>query len=141
MATYLAHIQIKPGREADFEGIVATLYRETHLHEPGCSRYEYWRGDKEGTYYGLGAFDDFLAFIDHQTSDHHEEPGPDLKDVIDTIHVEWVDPIGSASPLPPTDPQPLPDGASALAVRNRDRFAVDVRPWWRRLRQSSNSSV
>ncbi len=141
MATYLAHIQIKPGREAEFERIVATLYDETHLHEPGCRRYEYWRGDKEGTYYGLGAFDDFLAFIDHQTSDHHEEPGPDLKDVIDTITVEWVDPIGSASPLPPTDPQPLPDGASALAIRYRDRFAVDVPPWWRVLRQSSNRSV
>ena len=141
MATYLAHIQIKRGREADFERIVATLFRESHFREPGVRRYEYWRGATEGAYYGLGAFDDVRAFIDHQTSDHHEDPGPDLREVIDTIRVEWVDPVGSASPLPPTDPQPLPDGASALAARYRDRFAVDVPAWWRLLRQSSNSSV
>src|SRR4051812_43894501 len=43
MATFLAHITVKPGREADFEAIVVALAGTTHASEPGVRRYEYWR--------------------------------------------------------------------------------------------------
>jgi quinol monooxygenase YgiN len=134
MATFLAHITVKPGREAEFEHIVAALYRATHEHEPGVRRYEYWRGAEARTYYTHASFDDFHAFIDHQTSDHHEAAGPQLKEVVESIRLEWVDPISTSAPLSATNLQPLPVGASDLAVRYYDRFAADVRPWWQPLR-------
>ncbi len=134
MATFLAHITVKVGREPDFERIVADLCRATHAREPGIRRYEYWRGAAERTYYTHASFDDFLAFIEHQTSDHHEAAGPLLKDVVETIRLEWVDPISSSSPLATTVPRPAPDGASALALKYHERFAVEVPPWWEALR-------
>jgi quinol monooxygenase YgiN len=134
MATFLAHITVKPGRQADFEHIVAALYQATHKEEPGVRRYEYWRGAEERTYYTLAAFDDFVAFLNHQTSDHHEGAGPALKEVIEGMRLEWVDPVAAASPLGPTDMQPLPQGASELTARYHGRFAADVQSWWLPLR-------
>ena len=78
MATFLARITVKPGAEAEFERIAADLYEATHKHESGVRRYEYWRGADDRTYYCSAAFDDFLAFLAHQTSDHHEELGPQI---------------------------------------------------------------
>lgn len=130
MATFLAHITVRAGREADFERIVTDLYEATHAKEPGVRRYEYWRGAAERTYYTHASFADFLAFIEHQTSDHHESAGPPLKDVVESIRLEWIDPISSASPLVITEPQPVPDDASELARKYHERFAVEVQPWW-----------
>ena len=134
MATFLAHIRIKAGREAEFERIASTLFVATHQREKSVRRYEYWRGAEARTYYTHASFDDFHAFIDHQTSEHHEAAGPELKEVIETIRFEWVDPVLTASPLPPTDPQALPAGSSELATKYHESFAVDVQPWWLPLR-------
>ena len=48
MATLLAHIRVKKGREAEFEAIAAELYRETRANEGDILRYEYWRGGEPG---------------------------------------------------------------------------------------------
>lgn len=134
MATILAHIRVKPGAEVRFEAIATDLYRATHEHESGVRRYEYWRGADERTYYALLAFDDFDAFLAHQTSDHHESASPALGEVIEAMRLEWVDPVPSASPLAPSVPTPVPDGASDLWRRYADRFAVREAPWWTPLR-------
>ena len=76
MATLLAHITVKPGSEERFEGIARDLYERTHANETGVLRYEYWRGGDPRTYYTLLSFDDHRAFIQHQTSDHHESASP-----------------------------------------------------------------
>ena len=134
MATFLARITVKPGAEAEFERIAADLYEATHKHESGVRRYEYWRGADDRTYYCSAAFDDFLAFLAHQTSEHHEELGPQITQTFESIRLEWVDPIAGVSSMAATDMQPLPEGASALEVSYHDRFAADVRDWWRPLR-------
>lgn len=134
MATILAHLQIRPGEEARFEAIARRLYAATHDHETGVRHYQYWRGSEPGTYYSLLAFDDFQTFIAHQTSDHHEEASPELAAVLESLRLEWVDPIAGASDLPPTEHQPAPDGAHELAVSYTDRFAAQVADWWRSLR-------
>ena len=46
MTTILAHLRVKPGREARFEEIARELHRGTHAHERGVLRYEYWRGQE-----------------------------------------------------------------------------------------------
>jgi quinol monooxygenase YgiN len=130
VATLLAHIQVKPGHETAFEAIAAELYRETHLKEHGCLRYEYWRGAAPGFYYSLLSFEDFHGFLRHQTSDHHEEASPRIGDTCLSVKLEWVDPIGESSPLPPTRMQALPEGADDKTTLHHKVFAAIMQEWW-----------
>ncbi len=134
MATILAHITVKPGMAERFEAIARELYRATHEHETDVRRYEYWRGADENTYYTLLSFDTFPDFIVHQTSDHHETASPQLGEVLAGIRLEWVDPIAGASPLTPTNAEPLPADASEFMQRYAERFAAQIAAWWSPLR-------
>ena len=133
MATILAHIQIHAGREHDFEALIRELHTAT-LSESGQRHYEYWRSATPRLYYCLLAFDDFHAFLAHQTSDHHESASPKLGDLIEKIRLEWVDPGQGASDLPPTELPPLPDGADELSARYHALFAPTLQEWWNPLR-------
>ena len=130
MATLLAHITVRPGAEREFELIANTLYGRTHALETGVLRYEYWRGAQPLTYYTLLAFDDHRAFIAHQTSDHHEWASPELGRVIESLRLEWLDPVAGASALPATEMQPAAAGATDLVVAYTDRFAAAIAEWW-----------
>lgn len=134
MATLLAHITVRAGAERQFEEIARTLYERTHTLEPAVLRYEYWRGATPRTYYTLLSFDDHRAFITHQTSDHHELASPVLGQVIESLRLEWLDPIAGASPLPATEMQRPLEGAADIVVEYTDRFAAAVAQWWLTLR-------
>lgn len=136
MATILAHIRVHPGAEARFEELAAALYRATHEHEAGVRRYEYWRGAEPGAYYSLLSFEDSDAFLDHQTSDHHEAASPALGEAIAAIRLEWVDPLAQASPLVPTRAAPVAPDASELRRRYARWFAVEEAAWWLPLRDA-----
>jgi quinol monooxygenase YgiN len=133
MATILAHIQLHPGREREFETLVRELHAAT-VTEPGQRHYEYWRSATPGLYYCLLAFEDFHAFLAHQTSDHHERATPRLGELIEKMRLEWVDPVQGASLLPPTEMQPLPDGADELTRRYHRLFGATLQEWWSPLR-------
>ena len=130
MATLLAYITVRPGSEAAFETIARTLYERTHATESAVRYYEYWRGADPRTYYTLLSFDDHRAFITHQTSDHHETASPVIGQLVESIRLEWVDPIDGASALRSTEMQPAPDGADALTLEYTERFAAVVAEWW-----------
>ncbi len=130
MATILAHITVRAGEEQRFETIARSLYTATHDTETGVRRYEYWRGAEPRTYYTLLAFDDFVTFIGHQTSPHHESASPDLGAVLESIRLEWVDPIEGASPLPRTASQSMPADADELTQKYARRFAAQIAAWW-----------
>lgn len=134
MATILAHLTIKEGAEARFEAIAKELHRASHSSETGLRAYGYWRGAAPRTYYTLLAFDDFHGFMRHQTSDHHEAASPDLGQVMESIRLEWVDPVQGASTLPPTEMQEPPDDADELTKRYAKRYAAHVAEWWKALR-------
>jgi quinol monooxygenase YgiN len=134
MATILAHITVRAGGEARFEDIAKTLHRETHANEEGVRAYGYWRGAEPLHYYALLSFDGFLAFIAHQTSEHHELASPALGSVIEAITLEWVDPVQGASTLAPTDPQGVPETADELTKKYAARFAAQIAQWWLPLR-------
>ena len=136
MATLLAHIRVRAGSEEHFEQLARALYRASHAEETDVLRYEYWRGEEPGTYYTLLSFQDFSGFLAHQTSSHHEAAGPALKEVMEVIRLEWVDPIAAAAPLTPTDMQPLRSGAPELEQMYHERFAVLVQDWWQPLREA-----
>lgn len=134
MATLLAHIRVKPGTEAQFEEIARRLYPTTHATEPHMRRYEYWRASEDRLYYCAMSFDDFQSFIVHQTSDHHEVASPELGQCIESIRLEWVDPIAGASDLEATEHHDAAADADELTKKYTDRFAAEVADWWLPLR-------
>ncbi len=131
MATILAHINVVKGKQADFEQIASEMYRATHNEETGVRRYEYWRGEQPGMYYCLLSFDDFRAFLAHQTSEHHE--APDWNSVLAGIRLEWVDPLPNGSDLPSTQPQDIAEDASELMRRYAETYAVKRADWWNQI--------
>lgn len=134
MATLLAHITVRPGSEGRFEQIARELHERTHAAEPDVLRYEYWRGADERTYYSLLSFPDHRTFIVHQTSDHHEIASPQIGAVVESIRLEWVDPIDGAGTLPPTNSQPTLEGADHLTSKYTEQYAARVADWWLALR-------
>ena len=141
MATILAHIRIKPGHEAAFERTARDMFASSHGKEPDLRRYEYWRSQSAGEYYCLLAFDDFLGFMKHQSSPHHELAAEPLMEAIADLRLEWVDPIEGASPLPPTRAQPVRADADALVRRYAELMPVVVADWWIPLRESCQAAA
>lgn len=137
MATILAHITVREGAEREFEEIARTLFRTSHAVEPGLRRYEYWRGESPRSYYTLLSFDDFTAFIEHQTSDHHEEASPAIGRLVENLRLEWVDPVSGAAPLDETRPVDLSGHERELVRKYARVFAVREAQWWYDLRDGA----
>ena len=134
VTTLLAHITVKPGSESTWEDLCRRLYAASHGSEPRLLRYEYWRGEAERSYYTLLSFEDHRAFIEHQTSDHHEDESPRIRDCVESIRLEFVDPVQDASPLPATDHQDAAEDASELARKYTEMYRARVADWWLDLR-------
>jgi quinol monooxygenase YgiN len=134
MATFIAHIRIKPGHEQAFEEMARAMYAATHGTETHVLRYEYWRAQAERTYYVLEAFDDYRGFLEHQSSEHHETLTAGFRDMIEDFRIEWIDPVQGASPLPATTHQEPGSAASDLARAYAERMPAEAAPWWAPLR-------
>jgi quinol monooxygenase YgiN len=129
MATLLAHIQIKPGKEEKWEAIMRDMVHHTFATEEGVLRYEYWKGHEENSYYCLLSFKDKWAFYHHQMSDHHE--GHDFADVLAGIKLEYIDPVeGAGGGLPHTTDPALPADASENMKIAQERFPLTIPGWW-----------
>ena len=114
--------------------IARDLFRISHDREPALRRYEYWRGSEPRQYYTLIACDDFHGFLAHQTSAHHESAAPVLGELIESLRIEWIDPVAGASDLPSTRMQDLAADADELTRRYSERFAAQIATWWLALR-------
>ncbi len=136
MATFLAHVQVRPGAAAEFEAVSAELCHRTHADERGVARYEYWRGAAQDSYYVLASFDGYDGFIRHQVSDHHTAATGSLRRLIAAIRLEWIDPVDGANSLPPTNGSAAPADAGDLELDYRRRQPADVQPWWIALRST-----
>lgn len=130
MATIIAHIRVKAGREAEFEQTARAMFAASHGNEAALKRYEYWRCQNPGEYYCLLAFDDFLGFMAHQSSPYHEAAAAPLMEVIADLRLEWIDPVQGASPLPATNPQDVPADADQLVRRYAEMMPVVMADWW-----------
>ncbi|MCU0977275.1 MAG: antibiotic biosynthesis monooxygenase [Steroidobacteraceae bacterium] len=83
MPTLLVRMQVKAGKAARYEEILRELVKDTKANEPGCLRYEYWRGAEPNAYYCLLSFTDTHAFYVHQSSEYHETYLPELFEMFD----------------------------------------------------------
>ena len=64
------------------------------------------------------------------TSEHHESAGPSLRECIESMTLEFVDPIEGASKLAPSNPQALPADAPPLMTRYASKIPAAVADWW-----------
>ena len=55
-------------------------------------------------------------------------------EVIEDEQLEWVDPVQGASPLPPTNPQELPEDAPDIAKTYDEILRIVAPNWWNELR-------
>ena len=132
MATLLCHIEINPGKVQEFEAVMKEMYRRTHAEEPNCIRYEYFRSARPTVYYSLLSFTDRFAFLQHQVSDYHE--GYDFAAMIKSLEMEWVDPVGDASPLIPTESGALPETVDEVIKTAAETYVIEVQEWWQQYR-------
>ena len=130
MATFLAHIKVHEGKEKRFEEIAKELFSATHEKEDEVIRYEYWRGSESQTYYTSASFKDYLGFLKHQVSSHHEELAAELREITSEIKIEWVDPVQGASELVETNHQNPPSEWGELANSYSNRLSAHAQPWW-----------
>ena len=135
MSSLLAKIQIHPGKETQFEDVMAYMYRQTHDTEEGVLRYEYWRGREPGFYYCLLSFQDAATFWRHQASDHHEGEMQRFVECIADLDLETVDPVQHASPLPATEEGVISSGESDVVREQAELYPIALAEWWKSLRQ------
>ena len=128
MAPILAHLEIKPGMEAQWETIMSDMVREPFEKEARVLRYEYFKGQTPLHYYCLLSFEDKWAFYLHQASDYHE--GHDFEGVLAKVELEYLDPVQGANALPATENLPLPDDASDTLRNTEALFPILIPKWW-----------
>ena len=135
MSSMLVHIKVRAGQAPRFETVLKDLTAHTPAHEPGCLRYEYWRGASENQHYAFLAFVDGRAFYEHQASEYHEQYLEALLNMFETFSIENVDPIeAGGSGLPATVDSPLGlDPEGRLGVQ-KQRYPISVQAWWERVR-------
>ena len=135
MSSLLAKIQIHPGKEQEFEDVMAYMYRQTHETEEGVLRYEYWRGREPGFYYCLLSFRDALTFWRHQASDHHEGEMERFAACIAALDLETIDPVQGASPLPATIAGEDVPTESEFVQEMAKLYPIALAQWWKSLRK------
>lgn len=82
--TFIATLNVKPGREAEFERLQKELSELTHLHEPDVLVYDVIRHrTKPSTYVVYARFRDEAAFDAHMKSEFHDRLVPPILATVD----------------------------------------------------------
>jgi quinol monooxygenase YgiN len=82
--TFIATLNVKPGKEQEFERLQQELSELTHAHEPGTLVYDVIKSrGKPRTYVVYGRFQDEAAFQAHQASPFHDRLVPPILSCVD----------------------------------------------------------
>ncbi len=82
--TFIATLNVKPGREAEFERLQKELSELTHKHEPDVLVYDVIRHrEKPSTYVVYARFRDQAAFDFHMKSEFHDRLVPPILATVD----------------------------------------------------------
>lgn len=136
MSSLLAHIKVVEGQEEKFEKLQKELYNNSHAKEDNIIRYEHYRGRERNSYYTLLVYPTYLDFLlKHQISEHHEKAGAQFEGVIESLNLEWLDPIDGAAPVGITKMQELPKDAPELAKEYVKTYPAEIQSWWEKLRK------
>ncbi len=93
MMTFIARMQVKPGKEAEFEDLARRLTEQVRAEEPGCVGYEFFRlPETERGYAVYESFVDEAAEEAHRDTPYFHELAPPLIECIDGEYVrEYLD--------------------------------------------------
>jgi len=128
MATLMVRLKVRAGREQAFEEMITTLVDNTLTHETEVIRYEYWKGQEPLTWYAFLSFTGKPGFFTHQDADYHRNQPYDAN--IESMQMEWLDPVEGASPLPRTLNTPLPKNTPAHIAEWENRSPIQPAAWW-----------
>lgn len=88
MMTFIARMQVKPGKEADFEALARKLTEKVRADEPGTVAYEFFRlPQTERGYAVYESFVDEAAEEAHRNTPHFAELAPPLIECLDGDYV------------------------------------------------------
>jgi quinol monooxygenase YgiN len=74
----VATIQVKEGKEADFEALMKELAGQVHANEPGTTHYQVCKSAQAPTYVVLENYTDQGAFTHHTTTSYFKEATPKM---------------------------------------------------------------
>jgi quinol monooxygenase YgiN len=74
----VATIQVKEGKEADFEAVMTGLAEQVRANEPGTTLYQVCKSQQAPTYLVLENYTDQDAFTHHTTTSYFKEAGPKM---------------------------------------------------------------
>ena len=136
MSSLLAHVKVVEGQEEKFEELQKELYKQSHANEDCIIRYEHYRGRERNSYYTLLVYPTYLDFLlKHQISKHHEDAGAQFGGVIESLDLEWLDPIEEAAPVCITEMQELTENVPELAKYYIKKYPAIIQNWWIELRK------
>jgi quinol monooxygenase YgiN len=103
MTAFVATLQVKPEKRADFERLQTELRVLAHKHEPETPIYELIRSREDpNTYLCIATFTSDAAFEFHQKTDFHERLVPGILDCLAAeMDLKFYDIIGDAKRGPP----------------------------------------
>ena len=78
MLAAIAKLNVKEGKEEDFERVMLDLVHKVNANEPGCHLYKLCK-DADGNYMVLEVYEDEEALITHSQSEHVKASGPGFK--------------------------------------------------------------
>jgi quinol monooxygenase YgiN len=74
----VATIQVKEGKEADFEAVMKDLAEKVRSSEPGTTLYQVCKSTQGPTYLVLENYTDQDAFTHHTTTSYFKEASPKM---------------------------------------------------------------
>ena len=81
MLTIVVNIQVKPGREAEFEAVATELFATARKAEPGAVFYHAFRAETPGLYVMIECFEDEKALQLHRETAHFQKARPKLAEL------------------------------------------------------------
>ncbi len=129
MTTLMVRLLVKPGMEARFESMITELVEQTLANETEVIRYEYWKGQAPRSWYAFLSFTSKAAFFVHQDADYHRNQPYD--ECVESMQLEWLDPVTGASPLPRTQNPSLAANTPSNIAEWEQRSPIQLAAWWR----------
>lgn len=81
MIGVIAKLNVKEGKEADFEAVFTDLMAAVKANEPGCILYQLCKDD-EGNYIVMEMYESEEALAAHGQSDHFKAAGAGFKGIM-----------------------------------------------------------
>lgn len=75
MLAVIAKLNVRAGKEAEFEPVMLDLAEKVRANEPGNHLYTLVK-DEEGAYYVMELYEDEAALAAHGSSEHFKAAGP-----------------------------------------------------------------